>query len=208
MSATSEHLDDMEHMEHIAHLVHDIPAHVPAGRARGAVLLLIMSDTLSVIAILVAGGYLNALNVENQYRISGDHPPTFLPGLLIGIGLLISGIAYYFWERNARRNNGAGQTALFVVSLVLMAVTMVAQIWMSSTLGYGAPFHAYESLLLLVSWFSSVHLVLATILGVLMLGRVFSGRLIGHTYIAETAGYWWYYTIISTLALWIFSMLI
>lgn len=208
MSASSEHLEDTEHLEHIAHLVHDIPAHVPAARAKAATLLLIISDALSVTAILASGGYLSALNVSGQFVIAGDHAPTFLPGLLLAIALVLSGLAYYWWEQRVRKNDGAGQSTFFILALVLMIVAMVGQFWLSATTGYGAPFHAYESLILLLSWFSAIHLLLAAIVGLLLIGRIVQGRLIGHAYIAEAAGYWWYYTVISTLVLWIFSLLI
>src|SRR5436305_7074737 len=61
--------------------MHELEPHIRVGRARAAVIMLILSDALSVFAILAAGGYLNALNVSGQFR-GGDHAPPFLPGLL------------------------------------------------------------------------------------------------------------------------------
>ena len=77
------------------------------------------------------------------------------------------------------------------------------------SLGYTTtPFHAYESVLMLITWFTWVHFLLLTIIGLLLLGRVLRGRLAGHGYIAEVTGYWWYYTVLSSLLLWLFSLVI
>jgi len=189
--------------------VHELEPHVRIGRARAAVIMFILSDVLSVLAIVAAGGYLNTLNTENQYRIAGDHPPAFLQGLLVAIALVLSGLSYYWWERRARENEGTGQSAFFMLALVFVFLALVGQTWVNMSLGYTTtPFHAYESLLMLITWFTWVHFLLAMIIGLLLLGRVLRGRVAGHGYIAEVTGYWWYYTVISSLLLWLFSLLI
>lgn len=187
--------------------MHNIPMHIRVGRARAAVIMFMLSDALSVLAIFAAGTYLNALNVENQYRIPGDHPPAFLPGLLVAIALVLSGVAYFGWKR-ARGNRGAGLPAIFIVAWILMIVAAVIQIVLGATLGYGTPFHAYESVIILLVWYSAIHLVLAAFIGLLLLGRVLRGRLAGHDYIVEVVGYWWYYTVIAGLLMWLFSLLL
>ena len=55
---------------------------------------------------------------------------------------------------------------------------------------------------------SFVHLLLAIIIGILMLGRILRGRLAGFGFMAEVTGYWWYYTVLSALLLWIVSILL
>ena len=188
--------------------MHNIPLHIRVGRARAAVIMFILSDALSVLAILAAGGYLSALDVLNQYRLPGDHPSALLPGILVAVALVLSALAYVGWERTERRNEGAGQTAFFVAALILMILASAGQIWMGVTLGYAGPFHAYESLIILLTWYSAAHLVLAVIIGLLLLGRIIRGRLVGHGYIAEVVGYWWYYTIIASLLMWLFALLL
>ncbi len=188
--------------------MHKIAPHIRVGRARAGVLMLIVSDALSVLAILAGGGYLSALNTENQFKVSGDHPPAFLPGLLLAILLVLSGLAFYAWERRARKNGEAGSVALLVLALAFMIVATVGQTWIGVVLGHSAPFHAYESMIVLLTWFSAVHLFLAAIVGLLLVGRVMSGRLAGRGYIAEVIGYWWYYTVIATLLMWLFSMIL
>ncbi|HEY7417786.1 MAG TPA: hypothetical protein VH593_21565 [Ktedonobacteraceae bacterium] len=188
--------------------MHEIAPHIRVGRARAGVLLLIVADALSVLAILAGGGYLSALNTENQFKVSGDHPPAFLPGLLLAILLVLSGIAFYVWERRARKDGQTGPAAFLVLALIFMIVATVGQTWIGVLLGHSAPFHAYESLLVILTWFSAVHLFLAAIIGLLLIGRVMNGRLVGHGYIAEVVGYWWYYTVIASLLMWVFSLLI
>ena len=187
---------------------HELEPHVKVARARAGVLMLIVSDALAVLAILAAGGYLSALNTEGQYKIAGDFAPPFVPGLLIAIGLVLSGIAYFLWERRARKPGQTGQALFFLLALVLMLAAGVGETWIGETLRYGVPIHAYESVQLLVVWFAAIHLLLAAIIGLLLGGRILRGRLVGHEFIAEVTGYWWYYTIIASLLLWLFGMLL
>src|ERR1700682_3103114 len=77
----------LEH-EH-EHETHGLAPHVRIARAKAIVLMLIVSDALSVLAILAAGGYLSALNTEGQFKIAGDFVPPFVPGLLVMIGLVL-----------------------------------------------------------------------------------------------------------------------
>ncbi len=48
--------------------MHELPLHVRVGRARAGVIMLIISDFMSILALLAAGGYLSTLNVLNQYK--------------------------------------------------------------------------------------------------------------------------------------------
>ena len=187
---------------------HEIEPHIKVARARAGVLLLMVSDALAVLAILAGGGYLSALNTEGQYKIAGDFAPPFVPGLLITIGLVLSGLSYFWWERRARRPGGTGQTLFFLLAVVLMLAAGVGETWIGAALRYGVPIHAYESVQLLVVWFAAIHLLLAAIIGLLLGGRILRGRLAGHEFIPEVVGYWWYYTVIASLLLWLFGLLL
>lgn len=188
---------------------HELEPHIRVARARSMVILFIISDLLSIFGIMAASGYLRALNTENQFRVGGDHPPTLLPGLLVAIALVLSGLIYYWWARRAPRYGETGPTAFFVVSLVLMILAIVGQTWVTASLGYtNRPFHAYESLLMLITWYTWVHFLLAIIIGILLLGRIMRGRLAGFGFMAEVAGYWWYYTILSALLMWVVSLVL
>jgi hypothetical protein len=185
---------------------YELEPHIKVARARAGVLMLIVSDALAVLAILAGGGYLRALNTEGQYKVAGDFAPALLPGLLVMIALVLSGLFYYWWERRARKPGEAGQTLFFLLALVLMLVAGVAETWIAAALRYGIPIHAYESVQLLLTWFTAVHLLLAAIIGLLLGGRILRGRLVGHEFIAEVVGYWWYYTVIASLLMWLFGV--
>lgn len=187
---------------------HELPLHIKIARARAGVLLLILSDALSVMAILAAGGYLNALNVLGQFKVPNEAVPNIIPGILVAILLVVSGAAYYLWERTIRRQAGTIQQPLFIVAWLTTIVALVVQIYISYTLGFGSPYHAYESVIILLTWFTSVHLLLSGIVGLLLFGRIARGRQTGHSYVVEVVGYWWYYTIIASLLLWIFSLIL
>jgi hypothetical protein len=185
--------------------VHELEPHIKVARARAGVLMLIVSDALAALAILAGGGYLRALNTEGQYKIAGDHAPSFLSGLLIMIALVLSGLFYFLWERRSRKPSEAGQALFFLLALVLMLVAGVSETLIAAALRYALPIHAYESVQLLLVWFTAVHLLLAAIIGLLLGGRILRGRLAGHEFIAEVVGYWWYYTVVASVLLWLFG---
>lgn len=196
---------------HAAH-EHGLEPHVLVARARAGVLMLVISDALSVLAILAGGGYLSALNTENQFHVAGDFAPAFTPGLVIMIGLVLSGLAYWLWARGASKS-GKGATPVFLLSVVLMLAAGVAETWLGAALKYGGSngsvtIDAYQSVQLLIVWYTAVHLLLSAAIGILLFGRVLSGRLAGRSFVAEVTGYWWYYTVISALALWVFGVLL
>lgn len=189
---------------------HELEPHILAGRARAAVILFIISDLMSIMAVLAAGGYLSALNVLNQYRLPSDHPPSFVLGLIVAIAIIVSAASYYGWGRGAVSDErGLGQVALLIVSFVLMLAATVIQFIMGLTLGYaGDPYHAYESVMILVTWYSAIHFLLAAIIGLLLIGRATRGRLAGRPWLVEASGYWWYYTVIAGLLMWIFTLVL
>ncbi len=192
----------------LEHETHELALHIRVGRARACVFLLILADGLSILAILAGGGYLSALNTENQYRMAGDHPPAFLPGLVVAIALVLSGLAYYWWERKVRRGESSGQQMFFIPAWVLMIVAMVVQIFIGITLNraYTAPYDAYESVITLLVWSMALRHMLAAILGLPLFGRIMRGRIAGFEYLVEASGYWWYYTVVASLLMWFFAL--
>ena len=185
--------------------VYELEPHVKVARARSGILLLIISDALSVVAIMAGAQYLQALNTEGQYKVAGDYAPSFVAGLLVMIGLLLSGLAYYLWDRRASKAGETGQTLFFLLSLLIMLAAAVGETWIGATLSYGVPIQAYESVHWLVTWFTAVHLWLAVIIGILIGGRILRGRLAGHEFVVEVTGYWWYYTVVASILLWLFA---
>ena len=178
---------------------------VKVARARSGILLLIISDALAVVAIMAGAQYLHALNTEGQYKVAGDYAPSFVAGLLVMIGLLLSGLAFYLWDRRASKAGETGQTLFFLLSLLIMLAAAVGETWIGATLSYGVPIQAYESVHLLITWFTAVHLWLAAIIGILLVGRILRGRVAGHEFVVEVSGWWWYYTVVASILLWLFA---
>ena len=185
--------------------VYELEPHVKVARARSGILLLIISDALSVVAIMAGAQYLQALNTEGQYKVAGDYAPPFMAGLLVMIGLLLSGLAYYLWVRRASKAGETGQTLFFLLSLLIMLVAAVGETWIGATLAYGVPIQAYESIHFLITWFTAIHLWLAAIIGILLFGRILRGRVAGHEFVVEVSGWWWYYTVVASILLWLFA---
>jgi uncharacterized membrane protein len=185
--------------------VYELEPHIKVARARLGVLLLIISDALAVIAIIAGAQYLQALNTEGQFEVAGDFAPPFVAGLLIMIGLLLSGVAFYLWDRRASKAGQTGQALFFVLSLVIMLAASIGETWIGGTLRYGIPIQAFESVHFLVTWFTAVHLWLAFIIGLLLGGRILRGRVSGHEFVVEVTGYWWYYTVIASILLWLYA---
>ena len=152
--------------------VYELEPHVKVARARSGILLLIISDALSVAAIIAGAQYLQALNTEGQYKIAGDYAPPFVAGLLVMIGLLLSGLAYYLWDRRASQAAATGLTLFFLLSLLIMLAAAVGETWIGATLNYGVPIQAFESVHWLVTWFTAVHLSLAVGVAVSLLAPV------------------------------------
>jgi heme/copper-type cytochrome/quinol oxidase subunit 3 len=190
------------------HETHELALYIRVARARACVLLLIMADALSVLAIIAGGGYLSALNTENQYRMPGDHPPNVPLGIVVAIALVLSGLAFYWWERKVRRGEGSGQQMFFILAWALMIVAVVIQILIGITLnrGYTTPYDAYESVIILLVWSMALRHLLAAILGLPLFGRIMRGRIAGYEYLVEASGYWWYYTVVASLLMWLFSL--
>lgn len=195
-------------LEHAHEHTHGLEPHVKAARARAGILLLILSDALSVLAIFAAGGYLSALNTENAFKVAGDFAPALLPGILVAVGMALSGLLYFWWERSVRSSGGNGTTILFVLAWLIMLAIGVSETWLGASLKYGIPISAYESVLLLITWSTAIHLLLTSVVGLLVFGRILNNRvrIDGLAFVAEVTGYWWYYTVIAGLLLWAFGV--
>jgi heme/copper-type cytochrome/quinol oxidase subunit 3 len=198
MDTTLEHA----HEEH----AFELEPHVKVARARAGVLMLILSDALVFLAIMAGAGYLRALNTEGQYHVATDFAPAFLPGLLVAIGAVLSGLAFFMWERKARIPGAVSQPLFLWLAFVLMLAAGVGDTVLAASLRYGFQFSAYESLQLLITWFTALHLLLAAVIGLLVGGRMLRGRLAGHEFIVEVTSYWWYYTVFASVLLWLFAV--
>jgi heme/copper-type cytochrome/quinol oxidase subunit 3 len=185
---------------------HDLAPHIKIGRARSGVLLFMVSDVVMVLAVIAAGGWLSALNVHGMFKAPTDQP-SFPPGLVVAVLLLVSALCYLVYDRAVRRGGSAG--VFFVLALLLVLAALVIQCWSWTTLGYttaptDAPaYDAFQSLVILVAGFNTVHIFVLAVIGALLGGRIINGRIAGQEFIPMVVGYWWYYTVISGVILWL-----
>jgi hypothetical protein len=61
------------------------------------------------------------------------------------------------------------------------------------------PLHAYASAMSLFVLFHAWHLVAALVLGALVVGRLFKGRIGDRTYVIQVVGWWLWYTAITAV---------
>lgn len=201
----------LEHAhEHAHEHEHGLEPHVKVARARAGVLMLILSDALAVLATFAAGGYLKVLNTNNSFTVAGDFAPAFTPGLVITIASVVSGLLYFWWERSLRRSDSNGPVFAFVIAWLLILAGGVADVMLGNNLKYGIPISAYESVQLMIIWSTAIHLLLTALVGLLLLGRIGRGRLRidGIPFVPEVVGYWWYYTVIAGVLMWIFGVIL
>jgi hypothetical protein len=85
---------------------------------------------------------------------------------------------------------------------VLALAMLIAQIIVVFSIRYTTPIHGYGSLVIIMSAYHAIHLLVTSLLGFLLLGRIMHGRMVGHEYVAEVSGYWWVYVALSALTTW------
>jgi heme/copper-type cytochrome/quinol oxidase subunit 3 len=187
---------------HGTHEGHGLDLATRITRARVGTLLLILSDAGFVAGTYAAQGYLSVLNMQHQFRPAGDNPPAILTGLILALLILASAGAYYWgWRGLNRGDSGRYQTGV-LIAWVLALIALIAQIVVLFGLRYATPIHAYDSLALIMTAYHAVHLLITSLLGFLLLGRIRHGRIAGHEYVAEVSGFWWYYVALSAVATW------
>ncbi|GEM_PF-600885 len=192
---------------------HELSPRIKAARARSGVLLFMLSDFMMLASMLAAGGWLSALNVLGMFKVDTDQP-AFGPGLLAILVLVFSGLCYFVWQQGMRGSGKEGQTPFFLLALLLIIGALAMQIWVWLNLGYITPpdafpaYDAFQSVVLLLTGFESVHLLVTSLVGILVLGRIMNGRLAGRDYIPQVVGYWWYYTVIAGVVMWLFIVLV
>jgi len=177
------------------------PALVPS-RARIGVLLLILADVAFVAALYVSDAYLRILNIGGQFHPAREATPSAGAGLLLTIMMVVSAACYYFGDRRLQAGNVNQFRTALIVAWVLTLIAFVAQVVALFSLRYPTPIYAYGSVTLLMTAYHGVHLFITALIGFLLLGRVTRGRIVGHEYIGEVTGFWWYYVALTAVTSW------
>src|SRR5260370_35087749 len=95
------------------------------------------------------------------------------------IGLVLSGLVCYWWERKVRKPGETNQPLFFLVALVLMLVAGVAETWIPAGLKYCGPHFTispYRCGQLFKNGVSGLPLFLAAVIGLVLGGRLCPGR--------------------------------
>jgi heme/copper-type cytochrome/quinol oxidase subunit 3 len=171
-------------------------------RARVGGLLLILSDAGFVAGTYVSQGYLSVLNMQHQYRPTGDNPPSIVTGFILALVIVASAGIYFWGWRGLNRGDSSRYQTGVIIAWVLALIALVAQIVVLFGLRYATPIHGYDSLTLIMTAYHALHLLVTSLLGFLLLGRIRHGRIAGHEYVAEVSGFWWYYVALSAVATW------
>ncbi len=165
-----------------------------ADRARYGTLLLVLSWTMFGLALYSAYIYLHALNTAGQFRPSAEPVPSTVGTVLITVAAVL-GAAAWTWGHIGKQPADSprvrlGLTLGWLITLAGLAGSLV----IFATLNYPAPVNAYGSSMELFVFFHAWHLIIALIIGALVLGRQYRGRLAGREYTIECVGYWLWYT--------------
>jgi len=107
----------------------------------------------------------------------------------------VLGAAVWTWGHYGKRPADSlrvrlGVTLGWVITLAGLAGSLV----LFATLNYPAPMSAYASSMALFVFFHAWHLIIALVIGALVLGRLYRGKLAGREYTIECVGYWLWYT--------------
>jgi cytochrome c oxidase subunit 3 len=195
-------------LESGAHAEHGLSYATRSTRARGGVLLLILSDATFILAMMASQVYLHGLNVQGQFHPHGEQPPSFAVGLIMTLVVAASAGIFYWGTTRLRNHDMRGFRLATIVAWVLMAVAMVGQIALFFSIRYPAPTHAYGSVVQIMTGYHAIHLFLGVLIGFLLIGRIVRGRIIGYEYVVQGAGYWWYYVAVAAAITWLFTALV
>ncbi|MGO9902687.1 MAG: cbb3-type cytochrome c oxidase subunit I [Solirubrobacteraceae bacterium] len=183
------------------------PAHDQALAVRIAVLLLIVSDAVFVGAMYVVFAYLHALHTQGQFKPSAEAKPSVVGSLLVTAASVAAASIYYWGQRGLRSGNGGRVRAGVMGAVVISLVALVGDVLVFGGLNYPSPLHAYGSFISLFILYHAVrHLVVGVLIGALVLGRLYSGRLAGRDYVIQVTG-WWFTWIAFTAVLMLVLML-
>jgi heme/copper-type cytochrome/quinol oxidase subunit 3 len=140
--------------------------------------------------------------MNQAFKIPAEKPPEVVIGLILSLIMVVSA-ATYVWGWLGLRDGSLGRyrTGVIIASVLALAM-LIAQLIVVFSIRFPAPIHGYGSLVIIMSAYHAVHLLITSLLGFLLLGRITHGRMAGHEYVAEVSGYWWVYVAASAVTTW------
>lgn len=184
---------------------------VREGRVRIGVILLILSDLMFVGGQFASAGYLRTLNTTHSYHAPGESGPSFVGGLVLTILTVLAAGLYYWGQRNwhagRRESLFVGNAAAVFLALVALGgqlMLLVSSHYVGTANDPNA-LDAFSSSVMFITAYHCVHLLLAALIGILLLGRIKNNRVIGYEYVVEAVGFWWYYVAAISVFTWLLT---
>jgi cytochrome c oxidase subunit 1 len=168
------------------------PAIDRAAQVRCGTLLMILSDAVFVLATFLGFLYLHALNTQGQFR-AGESVPSVLASALLAVAAVVAALTYRWGQGGLASGEGGRVRVGVTMAWVISAAALVGDLLLFAGLNFAVPFHAYASWMELFVFYHGIHLLLAVVIGGLVLGRLYSGRLAGRDYVIRAAGYWFWW---------------
>ena len=171
-----------------------------AERARWGAGLLVTSWTVLGSVICLAYIYLDALNTQGQFKPSSEPVPTTVGNVLVTVAALAAAAAWTWGYRRSLSGDTTGARTGVTLGWVLTLAGLVGTIVVFATLKAPLPLHAYASSMALFTLFHAWHLVVGSLIGLIVLGRLYKGRIGGREYVIDVAGYWlWYAALMAVV---------
>jgi heme/copper-type cytochrome/quinol oxidase subunit 3 len=173
-----------------------------ASFARYGAALLIASWTMLGLAMYLAFIYLDGLNTMGQFKPRSEPAPSTLGNVLLAVGAIAAAAAWTWGYRRARGGHAERARAGVTISWLITLAGFVGSLIVFGGLNEPVPLHAYASSISLFVLFHAWHLLAALVMGLLVLGRLFRGRIGGREYVIQIVGWWlWYAAALSVVAL-------
>jgi heme/copper-type cytochrome/quinol oxidase subunit 3 len=174
----------------------DTPGHARAVRI--AVWLMIVSDAVFVLAFYAAFIYLHGLNTQGAFKPSTESRPSVVGSLLVAAASVVAASAYAWGQKGLRSGDSGRLRTGVMLAVVISMVALIGDLVVFANLNYPPPLHAYGSFMSLFILYHAVrHLVVGVLIGALVLGRLYSGRLAGRDYVIQATGYWFWWVAIT-----------
>jgi heme/copper-type cytochrome/quinol oxidase subunit 3 len=174
------------------------PAIDRAAQVRYGTLLMIVSDAVFVMATFLGFLYLHALNTQGQFRV-GESVPSILASSLLAVAAVVAALTFRWGQGGVDSGDWSRVRAGVTMAWVIAVAALVGDVLLFAGLNFAVPFHAYASWMELFVFYHGIHLLLTVIIGGLVLGRLYSGRLADHGYVIKATGYWFSWVAVAAV---------
>jgi len=172
-----------------------------AERVRYGAGLMILSWTVFGAAIYLAYIYLHALNTMHQFKPSSEPMPTTVGNVLLTVGALAGAAAWTWGYRGSRSGDSARARTGVTLGWLITVAGLAGSLVVFADLKAPLPLHAYASSMSLFVLFHGWHLVVGLLIGAIVLGRLYRGRIGGREYVIQVVGWWLWYTAILAIVM-------